>query len=176
MELFKQVIAEDGTTSYEAVTLTAEDLEPELVKGTALYKDLLNESIERRHTIKDLKTQLSEAQPAEQEPQQTEPNPFEGMTLEDITGKVLETLSAQQAQEAQAKQERDATIESLMKEHSVPDSLRSVLANSNDMAATARDLGAARMSFDNSSGGDAGDSSEDLLASALAQLGISDDN
>lgn len=134
MSMFRQVIAEDGTTTY--VEIPPEQVEvPEDHPLSVKLRTVTEESIARRHRIKELQTQVAQlatteeqpaetpAKPAQEPPTQPKPVDEEALIL-----RVVETLAAKEASVQSAANERKAAIDKILSDAGLSETYRPVIA------------------------------------------------
>lgn len=128
MDVYKKVVAEDGSESYELVDPAQVEL-PEDHPVNVKLRRVTDEAIERRKKIKALETQLSTLkEDGDEEPApKTATQPPTALNPEEIAKMVREQLRAEMTAEAQASQTRLASIDAIMSETGLPQSLRPVI-------------------------------------------------
>ena len=183
-DLFRQVTDEEtGEVSYERVEVD------EIVTDTERYKNVLDESITRRHKIKDLnseieelKAQLSQREAAKvSQTEEKEQNPAKEVQqakpaqpqidLEQIKREVLAELQKAQEEQKQAEQKRQNLINESLEKYKLPSEFSAVLAQipEESVDAVASTLASKQFRFDDVSGG-ATPSDEQDLSSVLSKV------
>lgn len=145
-EIFVKVVGDDGQETYQPV----EDVEG-FVKKTEPYGKVLQESIQRRQAIADLKKQLSaltasdEQQPDEAQDKKpeakTEVKATEQLSEAELRKRILEDTLAELAARQQAERDRDNNIAKLIRDNGLTDADREFIVNSPDPAKAAEYLG-----------------------------------
>lgn len=146
-EIFVKVVGDDGQETYQPV----EDVEG-FVKKTEPFSKVLQESIERRKTIAELKNQLkalsaSDEQPDEQTPQDDKPagkpdgKPAAQLSEAELRKQILEDTLAALAAKQQEKNDRDLMITKLIRDNGLTDADREIIEAAPDPAKFAEYLG-----------------------------------
>jgi hypothetical protein len=148
-ELFRQVVDDTGTR-YEPV----ESLPDDLIYADPRYRQVVEESIGRRKTIKELSAELDEAKKAAQAipapeptpvpaPAPTAPEPVKVLTADELYEDFKKRQAAEQAQANQVSTE----LRALATEHGLDESYLPILENAKDPKLVASELGRKKLSF-----------------------------
>lgn len=137
-EIFEKIVGDDGIETYRVV----DNLEP-LIKESEPYKRVLQESIERRKTIQELKRSVSAVDAADEKPEVKDTPVVDKpeLNMEDlekiVAKRVLEVIKNQQEAEAR----READLDALLSQHGLNKDDRAFIAASPDPKAAAEYLG-----------------------------------
>jgi hypothetical protein len=162
--VFKRIDNADGTFTYEEVK-DATELPEELVKANPLYKGVLDETIQRRKTINDLKakitTVVSDEKPEDEKPvvKAVETPSVQPLDEDALFAKFRERILAETTVETkaerQAREQKEAAVNQAMEANGLSSpELRKVIAESANPAETAKLLAKSGYRFDDVSAGE----------------------
>ncbi len=178
-DVYQQVTDEDTEeVTYELVEADAvlEHIGDDLVRTSALVKDVTVESIKRRKTIKTLKSEIAGLREAldtaqgsdelddeddddDDEEAPVTPDPSEGADLsfasrEDLMKYVLTELDGKATREAAERATRAEELDTLVTEHKLSTEDRTILNTASDPKELAEYLGRIRVRFGDVPGGE----------------------
>lgn len=167
MEVYRKVVADDGTETYELVDPAQIEV-PENHPLNAKLQQVTQESIARRKELKALKQRVDELSSDGDEtpaPQPAQP-PTTAFDPEAIVTMTVERIAAQQKALNEAAQSRKVTVDSIMNEAGLSETFRPVIEAIPDAEAArqqAKLLAQAGLSFGNGAPGGNGQRDTDAL-------------
>lgn len=162
--VFKRIDKGDGTFEYQEVT-DATELPDELVKANPLYTGVLNETIQRRKTIKELTTKISSVAEGKEDAKEDKPEPKsdapapvvldEAALFEKFKQSLLGELAVETIEQKKAREAKEKAVNEAMSANGlVSPNLRLIVANSENPAETAQLLAQSGYRFDPVDGGE----------------------
>lgn len=193
MSVFRKVVADDGTETYEEVpvteVLTDVELPLDVIKRSKAYQDVLKESKTRRTKIKALEAQIQTyITPSENEDENEEVESDESVDTSKNKRKTVEfdpdelfaqfeqKLTAKQQQELAARQQEQELVKKLIKDNGLEDSeeVAAIISDSKNPKTTAERLARTGYRFDDP--GRSGDPEkkevDTAIKGALSKLGL----